>query len=91
MDYLHVQADNPWYNYYLANDQQDVKRYQKGLDKLKVNKNNALYRTPTLHEQQYYMLVVPDIVKDSILQARNDDVGHQGRDRTSRLVMTWHD
>ena len=86
MDYLHVQADNPWYNYYLANDQQDAKRCHKDWDKLKVNKANVLYRPPTLHEQQYDMLVVSAIVKDTILEAVHDDVSHQGRDRTSWLL-----
>ena len=60
----------------------------KDWNELKV-KDNVLYRTTTLHEQQYDKFVAPAIVKDTILQTLHvhDDMGHQDRDRTPGLLI----
>ena len=41
-----------------------------------------------MHEQQYDQFVTPAVIKDTILQALHDDLGHHDRDRTPWLVNT---
>ena len=47
-----------------------------------------LYRTATMHEHQYDQFVTPANIKDAILQALHDDMGHHDQGRTPRLVNT---
>ena len=65
----------------------DVRRYLRDWNKLKL-KDNVLYRTTTVSGEEYDQLIVPTTIKDTILQSLHDDMGHQGRDRTSWLVKT---
>ena len=64
-----------------------MRRYLRDWNKLKL-KDNVLYRTTTVSGEEYDQLIVPTTIKDTILQSLHDDMGHQGRDRTSWLVKT---
>ena len=64
-----------------------MRRYLRDWSKLKL-KDNVLYRTTTVSGEEYDQLIVPTTIKDTILQSLHDDMGHQGRDRTSWLVKT---
>ena len=65
----------------------DVRRYLRDWNKLKL-KDNVLYRYTSVSGEEYDQLIVPTTIKDTILQSLHDDMGHQGRDRTSWLVKT---
>ena len=65
----------------------EVRRYLRDWNKLRL-RNNVLYRSTSVSGQEYDQLIVPRNIKDTILQSLHDDMGHQGRDRTSWLVKT---
>ena len=65
----------------------EVRRYLRDWNKLRL-RNNVLYRSTSVSGQEYDQLIVPSTIKDTILQSLHDDMGHQGRDRTSWLVKT---
>ena len=59
-----------------ANEQ----RYIRDGNKL-ILKAGVLYRKLETEGQETHQLVVPSSVKDIVLTAMHDDMGHQGRDR----------
>ena len=71
----------------MGKEHPDVRRYLRDWNKLKL-KDRVLYRATTIDGQEYDQLIVPTTIKDTILHALHDDMGHQGRDRTSWLVKT---
>ncbi|MCG8049379.1 MAG: RNase H-like domain-containing protein, partial [Candidatus Thiodiazotropha endolucinida] len=70
-----------------AKEQPDVRRFLKDWGKLKL-KDGVLYRSTSFDGQPYDQLVVPSAVKEIVLKALHDDMGHQGRRRTAWLVKT---
>ena len=64
-----------------------VRRYLRDWSKFSL-KDGVLYRTTTLDGQMYNQILVPTAIKDFVLKSLHDDMGHQGRDRTSWLVKT---
>ncbi len=63
----------------------DVQRYSREWKKLQL-RNNILYRETILDGQTVYQLVLPTAYRDTALRGLHDDVGHQGRDKTTWLV-----
>ena len=51
-------------------------------------KDGILYKSATFNGEQHDRLVLPDSVKDIVFAAYHDDLGHQGRDRTTSLINT---
>ena len=68
----------------LANTTYDA-RYFKDWDKLFLC-NDILYRRGMVSNQEFQQLVVPLCLRDDIFKALHDDLGHQGRDRTTSLI-----
>ena len=48
--------------------------------------DDILYRETTISEERVEQLVLPSALKDDIFKAYHDDLGHQGRDRTTSLI-----
>lgn len=69
----------------IKKENSSVRRYLRDWDKL-ILKEGVLYRKVTLDGQAYDQLVVPSSVRDIVLRALHDDMGHQGRDRTTSLI-----
>ena len=49
-------------------------------------KESVLHRTTILNGEKCDQLVLPAPMKDTILRVYNEDLGHQGRDRTTSLL-----
>lgn len=62
-----------------------VRKYLREWSKFSFQEG-VLYRTATLRGQKIDQLVLPASAKDTVLGALHDDLGHQGRDRTTSLV-----
>ena len=60
-------------------------RYLKERDKLYVVQG-VLHRKANLNGQDFQQIVLPPVSRDEVFQALHDDLGHQGRDRTTSLV-----
>ena len=60
-------------------------RYFKEWEKLYLS-NGVLHRKTTLNGQEFLQLVLPPGYQDIVFQALHDDLGHQGRDRTTMLI-----
>lgn len=60
-------------------------RYAKYWDKLYLG-NVILYRKGTISNQEFRQLVVALTFRDEIFKALHNDLGHQGRDRTTSLI-----
>ena len=48
--------------------------------------DDILYRETTISKERVEQLVLPSALKDDIFKAYHDDLGHQGRDRTTSLI-----
>ena len=62
------------------------RRYLKDWDRLFISVDGVLYRKAIINEQEFRQLVIPLEYRDTIYRALHDDLGHQGRDRTTSLV-----
>ena len=71
----------------LIKEHPQVRKYLRDWNKL-ILKDGVLYRKVTLDGQSYDQLIVPSAIKDFVLKSLHDDLGHQGRDRTSWLIKT---
>ena len=60
-------------------------RYFKDWDKLCLS-SGVLYRKSTLNGQEFLQLLLPPGYEDIVFQALHDELGHQGRDRTTLLI-----
>ena len=49
-------------------------------------KDGILYRTTSINGEDVDQLVLPPSLTDTIFKAYHDDLGHQGRDRTTSLI-----
>ena len=70
----------------------EVDKYRRDWDKLEL-RDGVLYRNGVLYGQQYHQLVLPSTLRNEVFQALHDDLGHQGRDRTTSLLKRrfyWH-
>ena len=61
------------------------RRYFKGSDRLFML-NNVLHRKVELNGQEFQQLVLPLAFRDFVFNAFHNDLGHQGRDRTTSLI-----
>lgn len=61
------------------------RRYLKDWDRL-VMCQDVLYRKAVVNGQEFQQLVLPLAFRDMVFHALHDDLGHQGRDRTTSLV-----
>ena len=61
------------------------KRYLLAWDSYKL-KDGILYKRATLNEEDVEQLVLPSSLIDTVFKAYHDDLGHQGRDRTTSLI-----
>jgi transposase InsO family protein len=68
----------------VSNNISPVVRYLREWDSLEL-KEGVLFRYSQYKDQRYKQLVLPDAVKDEVFRALHDDLGHQGRDRTTSL------
>ena len=59
-------------------------RYLKELDKLYTDQG-VLHRKVSLNGQEFQQVVLPPVFHDEVFQALHNDLGHQGRDRTTSL------
>ena len=59
-------------------------RYLKEWDKLYADQG-VLHRKVSLNGQEFQQVVLPSVFHDEVFQALHDDLGHQGRDRTTSL------
>ena len=50
-------------------------------------KDGILYKKATINGEDVEQLVLPTTLIDTILQAYPNDLGHQGRDRTTSLIQ----
>ena len=60
-------------------------RYFKDWEKYCLT-GGVLHRKATLNGQEFLQLVLPPGYQDIVFQALHDDLGHQGRDRTTMLI-----
>ena len=60
-------------------------RYFKDWEKHYLS-NGVLHRKTSLNGQEFLQLVLPPGYQDIVFQALHDDLGHQGRDRTTMLI-----
>ena len=60
-------------------------RYFKDWERLYLSQG-VLYRKATFNEQEFQQLVIPLGLRDVVFGALHDDLGHQGRDRTTSLI-----
>ena len=65
-------------------DQAVDARYLREWDKLFVIQG-VLHRKVSINEQDFQQLVLPPVFRQEVFQALHDDLGHQGRDRTTSL------
>ena len=68
-----------------AQQTQIDRRYLKEWEKYYLSQD-VLYRRGELNGQQFQQLVLPLELRDSVFEALHDDLGHQGRDRTTSLL-----
>lgn len=61
-----------------------VVKYLRDWDILEL-KDGVLYRSSQFKGQSYKQLLLPEVVREEVFQALHDDLGHQGRDRTTSL------
>ena len=61
------------------------RRYFKDSERLFMSQD-VLYRKVTLNEQEFEQLVLPMAFREVVFKAFHDDLGHQGRDRTTSLI-----
>ena len=61
------------------------RRYFKDSERLFMS-HGVLYRKVTLNEQEFEQLVLPMAFREVVFKAFHDDLGHQGRDRTTSLI-----
>ena len=61
------------------------RRYFKDSERLFMS-HDVLYRKVTLNEQEFEQLVLPMAFREVVFKAFHDDLGHQGRDRTTSLI-----
>ena len=59
-------------------------RYLKEWDKLFTDQG-VLHRKVSLNGQEFQQVVLPSVFHDEVFQALHDDLGHEGRDRTTSL------
>ena len=59
-------------------------RYLKEWDKLYADQG-VLHRKVSLNGQEFQQVVLPSVFDDEVFQALHNDLGHQGRDRTTSL------
>ena len=62
-------------------------RYLKEWNKLYADQG-VLHRKVSLNGQEFQQVVLPPVFHDEVFQALHDDLGHQGRDRTTSLFLT---
>ena len=60
-------------------------RYFKDWERLYLSQG-VLYCKTTLNEQEFQQLIIPLGFRDVVFGALHDDLGHQGRDRTTSLI-----
>lgn len=63
----------------------EVIKYLRDLDKLEL-RDGVIFRLGNVGEQQCRQLVLPSDLRDVVFRALHDDLGHQGRDRTTSLL-----
>lgn len=68
-----------------AQEDLPVRRYLREWDKLLL-RDDVLLRKAIIRGQEVEQTVLPESARNTILCALHDDLGHQGRDRTSSLV-----
>ena len=61
------------------------KRYLLAWDNFKL-KDGIMYRNTTVNGEKVDQLVLPTALIDTVFKAYHDDLGHQGRDRTTSLI-----
>jgi len=61
-----------------------VTRYNRDWDKLELHQG-VLYRDSMVGNQSCKQLILPEALRDEVFRALHDDLGHQGRDRTTSL------
>ena len=71
----------------LKKENANVRGYIREWDKL-IFKSGVLYRKISSERQESLQLIVPSSIKDIVLNALHDDMGHQGCDRTLALIKT---
>ena len=49
-------------------------------------KDGVLYKTEIINCEKYNRLVLPEALTDLVFKSYHDDLGHQGRDRTTSLI-----
>ena len=79
----------------LKKETANVRRYIRDWSKL-ILKAGVLYRKLVSEGQETHQLVVLSSVKDIVLTAMHDDMGHQGRDRTlitdeNPVLLAWNE
>jgi transposase InsO family protein len=67
-----------------ATEDPAVRKYLRDWSKLEL-REGVLYRQGQVYGQEYLQLVLPTHLRDEIFLALHDDLGHQGRDRTTTL------
>ncbi|KAL5020582.1 hypothetical protein ScPMuIL_002335, partial [Solemya velum] len=70
---------------YLQAESADVQKFLREWKNF-IFTDGILYRSTVLDGQSTQQLVLPSSYKELVLKGLHDDVGHQGRDRTSWLV-----
>ena len=71
------------------------KRFLLAWDNFRL-KDGILYKKATINGEDVEQLVMPTTLIDTIFKAYHDDLGHQGRDRTTSLIrrrffLAWDD
>ena len=61
------------------------RRYFKDCDRLFMS-HDVLFRKTELNGQEFHQLVLPMAFREVVFRAFHDDLGHQGRDRTTSLI-----
>ncbi|XP_053406573.1 uncharacterized protein K02A2.6-like [Mercenaria mercenaria] len=65
-------------------DDPTVRKYIREWNRLEL-KDGVLYHKGHVNEQDYIQLVLPSHLREEIFLPLHDDLGHQGRDRTTSL------
>ncbi|MCM8885689.1 MAG: DDE-type integrase/transposase/recombinase, partial [Candidatus Thiodiazotropha sp.] len=97
-DWRKAQTDDPTLNLIISHLQQGSRvpakrtldkafdtRYLKEWDRMYLS-NAILHRKVILNGQDFQQLVLPPVFREDVFQALHNDLGHQGRDRTTSLV-----
>ena len=66
-------------------DQAVDARYLREWDKLFVSQG-VFHCKVSINEQEFQQLVLPRVLRQEVFQALHDDLGHQGRDKTTSLL-----